>query len=73
MYSSISLLRLGDNTLVDDLRLMISIVLFLHADHCCKHPCFSSIFDTHENNPFKSLSGMVSMCVSFEAIDTNLS
>ena len=73
MYSSISLLLLGDNTLVDDLRLMTSIELFLHADYYCKHPCFSSILDTNENNPFKSLSGMVSMCVSFEAIDTNLS
>ena len=68
-----SLLLLGDNTLADDLRLMTSIELFLHAEYYCKHPCLFSLYDTHKNDPFESLSGMVSMCVSFEAIDTKLS
>ena len=67
-----SLLLVGDNTLVGDLRLMTSIELSLHADYYCVHPCFCSIFDTHRNNPFQSVSSMVTMSVSFEAIDTSL-
>ena len=67
-----SLLLLVDNTLVGDLRLMTSIELFLRADYYCVHPCFCAIFDTRRNNPFQSVSSMVAMSVSFEAIDTNL-
>ena len=68
-----SLLLVGDSTLIGDLRLMTSIELFLHADYYCVHPCFCSIFETHRNNSFQSVSSMVAMSVSFEATETNLS
>ena len=68
-----SLLLVGDNNLIGDLRLMTTIELFLHADYYCVHSCFCSIFDTNRNNPFQSVSSMVAMSVSFEALETNLS
>lgn len=73
MYSSVSMLLVGDNSVVNDLRLMTSVELYLHADYYCKHPCFCSVFEKYKDRPFKSLSGMVAMSVSFGAVDTNLS
>ena len=68
-----SLLLVGDDTLIGDLRLIMSTELFLHADCYCVHPCFCSIYDTHRNNPFQSVSSMVAMPVAFEATETDLS
>ena len=40
MYSSISLLLVGDNSLVDELRCLTSIELYLHSEFYGKHSCF---------------------------------
>ena len=68
LYSSISMVLVGDNSLITTLRLMTSIELFLNADYYCRHPCLISLFHSHKNI-FRSLSGMLAMCVSFEAMD----
>ncbi|XP_046850102.1 uncharacterized protein LOC124443666 [Xenia sp. Carnegie-2017] len=70
LYSSFSILLVGDNSVVTILRLMTSIELFLYADYYAKHPCFSNLFETQHNKHFDSISSMVAMSVSFEAIDS---
>ena len=42
MYSSISLLLVGNNSLVEELRCLTSIELYLHSEFYGKHCCFES-------------------------------
>ena len=42
MYSSISLLLVGNNSLVEELRCLTSIELYLHSEFYGKHCCFKS-------------------------------
>lgn len=73
MYSSASLLLVGDNTLVQSLRVMVSIELFLNANFYSSHPSFSSIFAKHKDKVFTSFKNILPMSVSFESLDSGLS
>ena len=44
MYSSMSLLLVGDNSLVGELRCLTSIELYLNSDYYCKHDVFQSAY-----------------------------
>ena len=48
-YSSISLLLIGDNSLVEVLRCLTSIELFLNADYYGKHCCFDLAFNSQKD------------------------
>ena len=71
LYSSVSISIIGDNSLVDDLRLATSIEFFLFATFYCKHPIFLSVYADHKEKVFKSYNNMISMSVLHEALDTN--
>lgn len=49
MYSSASLLLSGDNSLVEILRCLTSIELFLHPEFYGKHSCFDLAFKSQKN------------------------
>ena len=49
MYSSLSLLLTGDNSLVEFLRCLTSIELFLHPEFYRKHSCFDLAFKSQKN------------------------
>lgn len=49
MYSSLSLLLTGDNSLVEVLRCLTSIELFLHPEFYGKHSCFDLAFKSQKN------------------------
>ena len=49
MYSSISLLLIGDNSLVEVLRCLISIELLLIPDYYGKHCCFNLAFNSKKD------------------------
>ena len=44
MYSSMSLLLVGDNSLVEELRCLTSIELYLNTDYYGKHDVFQSAY-----------------------------
>ena len=71
LYSSASLRLVGDNSLVEDLRIMTSIELYLNAAYYCKHPSFVSTFSEHGTS-FNSLESMLCVSVSSSAFDTGL-
>ena len=55
MYSSISLLLVGNNSLVEELRCLTSIELYLHSEFYGKHCCFESAeFSQRDAQPNKS-------------------
>ena len=49
MYSYLSLLLIGDNSLVEILRCLISIKLFLNSDYCGKHRCSDLAFNSQKD------------------------
>ena len=46
MYSSVSLLLIANNSLVENLRCLTSIELFLNPDYYGKHCCFDLAFNS---------------------------
>ena len=65
-----SLVLFGDNLMVEVLRILTCIELFLHADFYCSHPLFFSCFSEHRNN-FPSLGSLLAISVSDTALLTN--
>ena len=70
LYSSVSLVLFGGNLMVEVLRILTCIELFLHADFYCSHPLFFSCFSEHRNN-FPSLGSLLAISVSDTALLTN--
>ena len=56
--------------MVEVLRILTCIELFLHADFYCSHPLFFSCFSEHRNN-FPSLGSLLAISVSDTALLTN--
>ena len=71
LYSSASIVLVGDNTLVEELRAMTCIELFLNAEHYSKHPIFSQVFDKH-SNLFSSIETLLKISVSDASFNTGL-
>ena len=55
MYSSIPLLLVGNNSMMDELRCLTSIVLYLHSEFYGKHCCFESA-ELPQKDSFKTSS-----------------
>ena len=72
LYSSVSLMLVGDNSLVGDLRAMTSIELYLNANFYSDHPHFLSSFDKHKVSICQHLKNILPMCVSYQAVDCSL-
>lgn len=73
LYSSVSLAMVGDNSLVESLRVMVSIELFLNANFYCNHPSFHSIFAKHKEKVCSNVNNLLPMSVSFDALDSGSS
>ena len=71
LYSSASIVLVGDNTLVEELRAMTCIELFLNAEYYSKHPIFSQVFDKH-SNLFSSIETLLKISVSDASFNTGL-
>ena len=69
LYSSVSLALVGNNSLVDLLRVLTSLELFVNADYYYKHPCLVSIFNNHKEIT-KSYDSLFSMIISHDTIDS---
>lgn len=47
MFSSVSIVLVGNSSLSSHLRALVCLELFLHHDFYAKHPIFSSVLDLH--------------------------
>ena len=69
LYSSASLVQVGNNSLMEFLRVLTSIELFNNAEFYSQHPCFTSVLSEHAEY-FSSINNLLPMCVSEECLDT---
>ena len=70
LYSSLSLVLVGDNRLVHTLRILTSLELFLNASFYSQHPCFLSVVYEHGEYFKNTASNLLPLCVSMECLDT---
>ncbi|XP_057291325.1 52 kDa repressor of the inhibitor of the protein kinase-like [Hydractinia symbiolongicarpus] len=71
LYSSASILLVGDNSLVEDLRILTSLELFLCSEYYSRHPVLLSLFEEHKGKVFKSVDSILRMVTSFDALDAS--
>ncbi|CAB4025118.1 Hypothetical predicted protein [Paramuricea clavata] len=71
LYSSVSLVLVGDNSLVPILRKLTSIELFMNANFYSQHPLFLSIVEKHSEFS-NSLKNLLLLSVSQECLDSGL-
>ena len=70
LYSSVSLLLAGDNSLVQDLRLLTSIELYLNATYYTDElPYFTTVFSRYHGKITSSLMNLFMISLSHESID----
>ena len=62
----------GDNSLVQTLRVLTSLELFFNANFYSHHPCFSSVVAEHSEHFGKTINNLLPKCVSMESVDTGL-
>ena len=73
MYSSVSLALVGDNTLVEDLRIITSVELFLNSDFYASHPSIISAFNKFGDKISVSLKNVLPLCLSFDSLVSHAS
>ena len=62
-----SLALIGDNSLLDELRIMTSVELFLNFNFYSKHPHFNYVFNKYKDkHVFNSINNLLPMSASFE-------
>ena len=62
-------MQVGDNSLVESLRVLTSIELFNNAEFYSQHPCFSAVVNEHAEYFSKSINNLLPMSVSEECLD----
>ena len=72
LYSSVSLVLVGDNSLVHHLRILTSLELYMNADFYAQHPCFLSAVREHSECFGKTSLNLLPLSASQEAVDSNL-
>ncbi len=72
LYSSVSLVLVGDNSLIQTLRILTSLELFMHADFYSQHPCFLSVVNEHSEYFGKTINNLLPMSASKACIDADL-
>lgn len=55
-YSSASLVQVGNNSLIESLRVLTSTELFNNAEFYSQHPCFSAVVNEHPECFSKSIN-----------------
>ena len=73
LYSSASLALVGNNSLINHLRSLTSIELFLRTDFYSQHPYFLSSYSNHGDNITHNLKHILPVSVSQKALDSCLS
>ena len=71
MYSSISILLVGNNSLTLILRYLTSAELFLNFDYYYQHPLLLSVYNNNKDL-FPRYDSLFSICVSNPALKTNI-
>ena len=71
MYSSMSLLLVGDNSLVEELRCLTSIELYLNSDYYGKHDVFQSAY-LSQKEPKRSPESFFYLSMKNDTLDSNL-
>ena len=73
LYSCVSLVLVGDNSLTKPFRILTSLELFLHANFYSKHhPVSLSTFSKHKDDIYKCFNNLLLMCVPFHVVDSGL-
>ena len=68
LFSSVSIILVGDNSLVSQLRIATSLELFLYCEYYCKHPNILSAFNQCQFSNFKKIFVLL---VSHDALDSD--
>ena len=68
LFSAASLVLVGNNTLVEELRSMVCLELFMQEDFYCEHPLFLSFFGNHKDL-FSSKESLLKLSVSDESFN----
>ena len=71
MYSSVSLLLVADNSLVEELRCLSSVELYLNSDYYIKHDVFQSAYLSHKE-PKRSPESFFYLSLRNDNLDSNL-
>ena len=71
IYSSVSLLLVGDNSLVEELRSLTSIELYLNSNYYGKHDVFQSAYLSQEE-PKRSPESFFYLSLKYDTLDSNL-
>ena len=70
LFSAFLIAMFGDNSYVNDLRILAAIELYVNPGFCSQHPTFTLLMN---NNPgvFNSIETILAISVSHNALDTN--
>ena len=63
---------MGDNSLIEELRAMTSIELYLNANFYCNHPSLLLKFDEYRDQISSSFNNILPLCASFKSLDSGL-
>ena len=70
LYSSVSILLYGNNSLCSHLRYLTCAELFLNPEFYYKHPLLSQVYDKNKDQ-FASYDNMFNICVSTISFETD--
>ena len=57
---------------MEDLRLLTSVELFLHANFYCQHPNLTVMYDKHKDKYFNSFKNLLCVSVSHSSVHTDM-
>ena len=63
LYSAVSISMVGSNILIDKLRLLTSLELFLNCEYYYNHPCLQAAFNENKEL-FPSYNSLFNICIS---------
>ena len=66
LFSAFSIVTIGDNRCVDDLRILASIELYLNSEFYAKHPSFVKVMNSHFG-VFNNADTLLALSVSLDS------
>ena len=69
LFSAFSIARSGNNTYVDDLRILTSIELYLNSEFYVKHPSFVKVLNSH-SGVFNNVDTLFALSVWHGPLDS---
>ena len=70
LFSTFSIVMYGDNSHIDDLKILTAIEIYLHSGFYRKHPSFISLISKHVT-VFSSIDTLLAASVSHNALESN--